>query len=86
VDKRYWFGIGSFFGLEATNTTLAVAKIPQMQIQEKPISNVVSSNTMPNAYNITINVNNPSSNVDIQKAVKKAIENINRDKFNRGIA
>jgi len=85
VDKRYWFGIGSFFGFDSSNTSLAIAKIPQMQIEEKPISNIASSNSQAFAYNISINVNNPSSNIDIQKAVKKAIEDINKDKFNRSI-
>jgi len=83
--KDIGLSIGSFFGLDSSNTTLAIAKVPQMQLQEKPISSIASYNTIPNAYNININVNNPSSNVEVEKAVKKAIENINRDKFNRGI-
>jgi len=83
--KDIGLSIGSFFGIDSSNTALAIAKVPQMQLQEKPISSIASYNTIPNAYNISINVNNPSSNVEVEKAVKKAIENINRDKFNRGI-
>jgi len=84
--KDIGLSIGSFFGLSSSNPSLAIASIPQMQNIEKPISRVASSKALANAYNISINVNNPSSNIDIEKAVKKAIQSISRDKFNRGIA
>jgi|GEM_PF-5980214 len=82
----------------ATATSLAIAPVPQMQLQEKNISNIVPiqstintaskqpSSVEHNNYNITINVTNPTSNVDIEKAVKKAIADLKRDNFNREIS
>ena len=38
-----------------------------------------------NNYDVKINVNNPNSNVDVEKAIKKALAEEKRDKQNRGI-
>lgn len=82
----------------ATATSLAIAPVPQMDLKEKSISNTVPiqstintaskqpSSVEHNNYNITINVTNPTSNVDIEKAVKKAIADLKRDNFNREIS
>ena len=82
----------------ATATSLAIAPVPQMDLKEKSISNTVpiqstinTASKQPNSvehnnYNITINVTNPTSNVDIEKAVKKAIADLKRDNFNREIS
>lgn len=82
----------------ATATSLAIAPVPQMDLKEKNISNTVPiqstintaskqpSSVEHNNYNITINVTNPTSNVDIEKAVKKAIADLKRDNFNREIS
>ena len=82
----------------ATATSLAIAPVPQMDFKEKSISNTVpiqstinTASKQPNSvehnnYNITINVTNPTSNVDIEKAVKKAIADLKRDNFNREIS
>lgn len=82
----------------ATATCLAIAPVPQLDLKEKSISNTVpiqstinTASKQPNSvehnnYNITINVTNPTSNVDIEKAVKKAIADLKRDNFNREIS
>ncbi|MEM5557317.1 phage tail tape measure protein [Aliarcobacter cryaerophilus] len=82
----------------ATATSLAIAPVPQLDLKEKSISNTVpiqstinTASKQPNSvehnnYNITINVTNPTSNVDIEKAVKKAIADLKRDNFNREIS
>ncbi len=78
-----------------TATSLVTSPVPISNIQqpltkkEQPsyISNNKKQNQINhNNYYITINVYNAKTNIDIEKAVKKALRDINRDKFNREIS
>lgn len=68
----------------------AIATVTASTLMATPVPHKVDNVKMPNTHNnntysITINVVNPKNEIDIQRAVKKAIEDIQRDKFNREI-
>jgi len=61
-------------------------KLKKMEPIDKASLNApqsINHNAMQGTNNITINVNNPKSDIDIERAVKKALSDIQTDKFNR---
>ncbi len=71
-----------------TSTALVASPIPAHKVKEQQIHHSKKQSNSINHHNYTINitVNNPKSEIDIQKAVKKALKDIQRDKFNREIS